>query len=72
VLEGVAYKTENINLSIDVEALNKKVIAATSEHGNGSIAVLLCSYGEAKEIFALAKSYPALSKVKWFGSGGIV
>jgi hypothetical protein len=29
VLEGVAYKTENINLSIDVEALNKKVIAAT-------------------------------------------
>jgi branched-chain amino acid transport system substrate-binding protein len=71
VLGGVSYKTENMNLSTDVKALNKKVVAATSEHGNGSIAVLVCSYGEVKEIFALARNYPALSKVKWYGTDGI-
>ena len=71
VLEGVAYETSNMNLSADVEALNKKVIAATPENGKGSIAVLLCSYVEATEIFALARNYPALSEVKWYGTDGI-
>lgn len=71
VLEGVAYETANKNLSAEVEALNKKVIAATSENGKGSVAVLLCSYVEATEIFALARNYPALSEVKWYGTDGI-
>lgn len=71
VLEGVAYQTENVNLSAEVEALNEKVVAASSENGKGSIAVVLCSYGEAREIFALARSYPALSEVKWYGTDGI-
>lgn len=71
VLEGVAYQTENVNLSAEVEALNEKVVAASSENGEGSIAVVLCSYGEAREIFALSRSYPALSEVKWYGTDGI-
>lgn len=71
VLEGVAYETTNMNLSSEVEILNKKVIAATSEHGKGSVAVLLCSYVEATEIFAIARNYPALSEVKWYGTDGI-
>lgn len=71
VLEGVAYETANKNLSAEVEALNKKVIAATSENGKGSVAVLLCSYDEATEIFALARNYPALSEVKWYGTDGM-
>ena len=71
VLEGVSYETANKNLSAEVEVLNKKVIAATSEHDKGSVAVLLCSYVEATEIFALARNYPALSEVKWYGTDGI-
>ena len=71
VLEGVAYETAHKNLSAEVEALNKKVIAATSENGKGSVAVLLCSYDEATEIFALARNYPALSEVKWYGTDGM-
>ena len=71
VLEGVSYETTNKNLSAEVEVLNQKVIAATSEHGKGSVAVLLCSYVEATEIFALARNYPALSEVKWYGTDGI-
>lgn len=71
VLEGVAYETTNMNLSSEVEILNKKVIATTSEHGKGSVAVLLCSYVEATEIFAIARNYPALSEVKWYGTDGI-
>ena len=71
VLEGVSYETTNKNLSAEVEVLNKKVIAATSEQDKGSVAVLLCSYVEATEIFALARNYPALSEVKWYGTDGI-
>jgi branched-chain amino acid transport system substrate-binding protein len=71
VLEGIAYEPENANHSAEVEALNEKVISATSEHGSGSVAVLLCSYREATEIFALARDYPALSEVKWYGTDGI-
>jgi branched-chain amino acid transport system substrate-binding protein len=71
VLEGVAYETANKNLSAEVGALSKKVIAATSENGKGSVAVLLCSYDEATEIFALARNYPALSEVKWYGTDGM-
>lgn len=71
VFEGVAYETANKNLSAEVGALSKKVIAATSENGKGSVAVLLCSYDEATEIFALARNYPALSEVKWYGTDGM-
>ncbi|MDD4497211.1 MAG: ABC transporter substrate-binding protein, partial [Methanosarcinaceae archaeon] len=71
VLEGVRYETENTNLSTEVEALNEKVMAATSEHGEESVAVLLCSHGEVTEVFALARTYPALSEVNWYGTDGM-
>jgi len=71
VLEGISYETTNKNLSAEVEVLNKKVIAATLEHDKGSVAVLLYSYVEATEIFALARNYPALSEIKWYGTDGI-
>lgn len=71
MLKRVAYKTVNMNLSAEVEVLNKKVISETSENGKGSVAVLLCSYKEAIEILALAQNYPALSDVKWYGTDGI-
>ncbi|MDD4249713.1 MAG: penicillin-binding protein activator, partial [Methanosarcina sp.] len=71
VLEGVIYETENADLSAEVEALNEKVVAATSENGEGSVAVLLCSYGEVTEIFTLARNYPALSEVNWYGTDGM-
>lgn len=71
VLESVTYEIDNENLSAEVEALNDKVTAANLEFSEGSVAVLLCSYGETTEIFALAQKYPALSAVKWYGSDGI-
>ncbi|WP_233085295.1 ABC transporter substrate-binding protein [Methanococcoides orientis] len=71
VLEGVTYETENADFSAEVESLNEKVVAATSEYDAGSIAVVLCSYGEVTEIFALARNYPALSDVNWYGTDGI-
>ncbi|NYT18852.1 MAG: amino acid ABC transporter substrate-binding protein, partial [Methanosarcinales archaeon] len=71
VLEGVSYETDDIDLSAEVESLNEKVVAATSEHDKGSIAVVLCSYGEVTEVFALASNYPALSEVSWYGTDGI-
>ena len=71
VLEGVMYETDNVDLSAEVESLNEKVVAATSEYDDGSIAVVLCSYGEVTEIFALAQTYPALSEVDWYGTDGI-
>jgi len=71
VLERIAYEPENANHSAEVEALNENIMSATSEHGSESVAVLLCSYGEATEIFALAQNYPALSEVKWYGTDGI-
>ncbi|AKB79253.1 Branched-chain amino acid ABC transporter, amino acid-binding protein [Methanosarcina horonobensis HB-1 = JCM 15518] len=71
VLKGIAYKPENANHSAEVEALNEKVMSATSEHASESVAVFLCSYGEATEIFALAQNYSALSEVKWYGTDGI-
>ncbi len=71
VLEGVIYETDNVDLSAEVESLNEKVVAATSEYDNGSIAVVLCSYGEVTDIFNLAQDYPALSEVDWYGTDGI-
>ena len=71
VLEGVVYETDNADFSAEVEALNEKVTSATSKYGEGSVAVLLCSYGEATEIFTFAQNHPALSTVKWYGSDGI-
>ena len=71
VLEGIAYESNDEDLSAEVESLNEKVATATSEYGEESVAVLLCSYGEATEIFALAQDQPALSAVNWYGSDGI-
>jgi branched-chain amino acid transport system substrate-binding protein len=71
VLEGVTYETNNMDLSAEVESLNEKVVAATSEYNEESVAVVLCSYGEVTEIFALAQNYPALSEVDWYGTDGI-
>ncbi|MDW7731757.1 MAG: ABC transporter substrate-binding protein [Methanolobus sp.] len=71
VLEGVTYDSEDTNLSAEVEALNEKVVAATSENEGASVAVLLCSFGEATDIFKLAKEYPALSEVDWYGTDGM-
>lgn len=71
VLEGVTYETDTLDLSTEVELLNEKVVAATSEYDEESIAVILCSYGEVTEIFALAQNYPALSEVDWYGTDGI-
>lgn len=71
VLEGIKYESNSTRLSAEVEALNEKVIKATSENSEKTVAVLLCSYGEAKQIFSLARNYPALSKVKWYGTDGI-
>lgn len=71
VLEGIKYESNSTHLSAEVEALNEKVIKATSENSEKTVAVLLCSYGEAKQIFSLARNYPALSKVKWYGTDGI-
>ncbi|WP_406661009.1 penicillin-binding protein activator [Methanolobus sp. ZRKC3] len=71
VLESIAYENDNADLSAEVESLNDIVTSATSEYGEGSVAVLLCSYGETTEIFTLAQNYPALSAVNWYGSDGI-
>jgi branched-chain amino acid transport system substrate-binding protein len=71
VLEGVTYETDNMDLSAEVESLNEKVVAATSEYNEESVAVVLCSYGEVTDIFALAQEYPALSEVDWYGTDGI-
>jgi branched-chain amino acid transport system substrate-binding protein len=71
VLEGIPYETDNKDLTAEVEALNGKVIAAITEHDKGSVAVLLCSYGEVTDIFALARNYPALSEVNWYGTDGM-
>jgi branched-chain amino acid transport system substrate-binding protein len=71
VLEGIVYETDNRNLTAEVEALNGKVTAAITEHDKGSVAVLLCSYGEVTDIFALARNYPALSEVNWYGTDGM-
>lgn len=71
VLEGVSYETDNMNLSAEVELLNEKIVAATSEYDEESVAVVLCSYGEVTDIFALAQEYPALSDVDWYGTDGI-
>ncbi|NPE28700.1 ABC transporter substrate-binding protein [Methanococcoides sp. SA1] len=71
VLEGVMYETENADLSAEVESLNEKIVAFNSENDKESMAVVLCSYGEVTEIFALAQNYPALSEVNWYGTDGI-
>ncbi|WP_406669992.1 ABC transporter substrate-binding protein [Methanolobus sp. ZRKC4] len=71
VLEGVTYETNNEDLFTEVELLNEKVIAATSEYDESSVAVLLCSYGEAKQVLTLAQTYPALTTINWYGSDGI-
>lgn len=71
VLEGITYDPANTNLSVEVEALNKKVVAAASENDKESLAVIFCSYGEAAEVFTLAQNYPGLSEVKWYGTDGI-
>ncbi|MDK2826490.1 MAG: branched-chain amino acid transport system substrate-binding protein [Methanolobus sp.] len=71
MIEGVAYDTETTNFSAEVESLNEKVVAATSEYEDGKVAVLICSYGEVTDIFALAQNYPALSDVDWYATDGI-
>ncbi|SDF44740.1 amino acid/amide ABC transporter substrate-binding protein, HAAT family [Methanolobus vulcani] len=71
MIEGVAYDTETTNFSAEVESLNEKVVAATSEYEDGNVAVLICSYGEVTDIFALAQNYPALSDVDWYATDGI-
>jgi branched-chain amino acid transport system substrate-binding protein len=71
VLEEVAYDTNSENLSADIEKLNEIVTTATEEYGEENVAVFLSSYSEAAEIFTLAQDYPALSKVKWYGSDSI-
>jgi len=71
MIDGVAYDTETTNFSAEVESLNEKVVAATSEYEDGKVAVLICSYGEVTDIFALAQNYPALSDVDWYATDGI-
>lgn len=71
MIDGVAYDTETTNFSAEVESLNEKVVAATSEYEDGKVAVLICSYGEVTNIFALAQNYPALSDVDWYATDGI-
>jgi len=71
VMEGIIYDSATEDFSAEVEALNEKVISATSDSDEDSVAVLLCSYEEVTEIFSLAGEYPALSNVKWYGSDGI-
>ncbi|TGC11353.1 ABC transporter substrate-binding protein [Methanolobus halotolerans] len=71
VLESITYDSDNTDLSSEVEALNEKVVTAISENSEASVAVLLCSFGEATDIFKLAKEYPALSEVDWYGTDGM-
>ncbi|WP_342304531.1 ABC transporter substrate-binding protein [Methanolobus sp. ZRKC5] len=71
VLEEIAYEPENTDLSAEVEALNERVVAATAENDDGSVAVLLCSFEEVTEIFNLAREYPALSDIDWYGTDGM-
>ncbi|WMW21893.1 penicillin-binding protein activator [Methanolobus mangrovi] len=71
MIEGVTYDTETTDFSAEVESLNEKVIAATSEYEDENIAVLICSYGEVTDIFALAQNYPGLSEVDWYATDGI-
>lgn len=71
VVEEIAYETDNENLSAEVELLNGRVTEAVSQYGKRSVAVFLCSYEEATDIFVLASDYPALSEVNWYCTDGI-
>nr|WP_321496795.1 ABC transporter substrate-binding protein [uncultured Methanolobus sp.] len=71
IIEGVTYDSETTDFSAEVETLNEKVIAATSEYEDGNVAVLICSYGEVTDIFALAQNYPALTGIDWYATDGI-
>jgi branched-chain amino acid transport system substrate-binding protein len=56
----------------DLRNLDSKVQQAISMYGADKVGVYLISLDEVSPIFIQAHSYPALSKVKWYGSDGSV
>lgn len=56
----------------DLRILDSKVQEAISRHGADRVGVYLISLDEVSPILIQAHSYPALSKVKWYGSDGSV
>jgi len=56
----------------DLRILDSKVQEAISRHGADRVGVYLISLDEVSPIFIQAHSYPALSKVRWYGSDGSV
>ena len=56
----------------DLRNLDIEVQEAISRYGPDKVGVYLISLDEVSPIFIQAHSYPALSKVKWYGSDGSV
>ncbi|HZD34904.1 MAG TPA: penicillin-binding protein activator, partial [Nitrososphaeraceae archaeon] len=56
----------------DLRNLDSRVQQAISKYGADKVGVYLISLDEVSPIFIQAHSYPALSKVKWYGSDGSV
>lgn len=56
----------------DLRNLDSKVQEAISRYGADKVGVYMISLDEVSPIFIQAHSYPALSKVKWYGTDGSV
>lgn len=67
---AIRYDPAAKEFSVEAATLNKYVEEAVSKYGADKVGILLISFEEAAAIFAAAKPYPTLWKVKWQGSDG--
>ncbi len=69
--ETIPY-VEKAEYSAEVATLNDKVSKAVDKYGAEKVGVLAISFGEIASIVEVAKEYPTLREVKWFGCDGFV
>jgi branched-chain amino acid transport system substrate-binding protein len=70
LLEGVAYAPEATEFTTEISNLASKVQSAVATYGSDNVAVLDISFGEVVSLMDVAKQYPALETVKWYGTDG--
>jgi branched-chain amino acid transport system substrate-binding protein len=68
---GIGYATDAADFSRVVATLADQVQAALVDRPASEVGVYLAAFDEAAAILRLAKSFPVLGSVKWYGSDGV-
>jgi branched-chain amino acid transport system substrate-binding protein len=71
VLEGVRYGPDTQDFGATVAALAAQLRPVLARRGRDEVAIYLAAFDEVVQLFARARSDPALASVRWYGSDGV-